>query len=603
MGFRISDLPDSEPVGGSEIIEIEQFGRSRKVQLSNLPSFGLRAELENDGGWVPTKHPLAVYTKRTLQERNGDWLNVKDFGAIGDGSFHPLSERYDTLEEAQEVYPHAVALTDEIDWAAAQAAIAAGESNAAQPGVVVWFPFGTFRMNRTLRIRGNRIVLRGASMHGTRLLRTGDYGWTVHFGADDPTKRRANIGLLDMYMEMDADMTVGGHLYVQDAVACEFRNLHFQDAFQSMVFEGLQGSIIDNTVVKTGTYYPTQRSGGAFCIFRDANNPANETGEVAVSNFNWTRTITSASAVDFGLRIEAGDGIWFSNGHIMGAGTDLRIIPQTETTQLFGMHFSNVWFDQNCQKNVAISGNSTAGFGGFTFSNCQAQGATEKVFEVGASCANLSGITIVGGTYGNVWTATGTRIFDFLAGQQIKISGAEVLNRRTMDATAVAIAIAGDSDQVTLEGLTIGNTVSSPFAIGVNVSASKRVNMHGLHFHNVTQEVNLAAGALRNGSKIGGLSTSRASYHQIAGAATLQVPPIIESFDIITNAVTVTDITDGWDGRTLLVRSNGVSTTFAHNAGAVGSSIRTSTGANVTLTSGQYAILMYHAQSGAWFLK
>lgn len=50
-------------------------------------------------------------------------VNVKDFGAIGDGISHPLSEKYATLIEAQVDYPDATALTDEIDWCAIQKAI------------------------------------------------------------------------------------------------------------------------------------------------------------------------------------------------------------------------------------------------------------------------------------------------------------------------------------------------------------------------------------------------------------------------------------------------------------------------------------------------
>lgn len=48
---------------------------------------------------------------------------LEQFGAVGDGTSHPLSEFYATLAEAQAVYPHAIALTDEIDWAAFQAAL------------------------------------------------------------------------------------------------------------------------------------------------------------------------------------------------------------------------------------------------------------------------------------------------------------------------------------------------------------------------------------------------------------------------------------------------------------------------------------------------
>ncbi|WP_216075103.1 hypothetical protein, partial [Acinetobacter baumannii] len=55
-----------------------------------------------------------------------DTANVKDYGAIADGAYHPLSERFATLADAQVVYPHATALTDSIDWAACQAALNSG---------------------------------------------------------------------------------------------------------------------------------------------------------------------------------------------------------------------------------------------------------------------------------------------------------------------------------------------------------------------------------------------------------------------------------------------------------------------------------------------
>lgn len=58
---------------------------------------------------------------RDQRGKNSDSITVFDFGAISDGGYHPLSERYATLAEAQAQYPHALALTDSIDWCAAQA--------------------------------------------------------------------------------------------------------------------------------------------------------------------------------------------------------------------------------------------------------------------------------------------------------------------------------------------------------------------------------------------------------------------------------------------------------------------------------------------------
>lgn len=49
------------------------------------------------------------------------YITPFDFGAIGDGLSHKLSERYSTLALAKVDYPHAISLDDEIDWAALQA--------------------------------------------------------------------------------------------------------------------------------------------------------------------------------------------------------------------------------------------------------------------------------------------------------------------------------------------------------------------------------------------------------------------------------------------------------------------------------------------------
>ena len=71
---------------------------------------------------VPSTQPAARRRARSL-DRFAHVVNVKDFGAVFDGNSHPLSSYYPTLASAQAVYPHAVALTDEIDGVAMQAAI------------------------------------------------------------------------------------------------------------------------------------------------------------------------------------------------------------------------------------------------------------------------------------------------------------------------------------------------------------------------------------------------------------------------------------------------------------------------------------------------
>lgn len=63
----------------------------------------------------------AVYgAVRTVADNITDFVNVKNFGAIGDGQYHPLSERFSTLAMAQVAYPCATSLDQSIDWAAFQ---------------------------------------------------------------------------------------------------------------------------------------------------------------------------------------------------------------------------------------------------------------------------------------------------------------------------------------------------------------------------------------------------------------------------------------------------------------------------------------------------
>lgn len=87
-------------------------------------------------------------------------IDVRWFGAIGDGANHPLSQRYSTLAAAQAIYPHATALTDEIDWCAIQAALnTVKAANTITKAVRV--PQGDYVINQALRAEIDDLQLRG----------------------------------------------------------------------------------------------------------------------------------------------------------------------------------------------------------------------------------------------------------------------------------------------------------------------------------------------------------------------------------------------------------------------------------------------------------
>lgn len=86
-------------------------------------------------GALRNAHPVTPLTQiagvvRSVQDKLGkELVSVLDFGAIGDGQYHPLSERFSTLAMAQVAYPHATSLSQSIDWAAGQAALDYAEVN------------------------------------------------------------------------------------------------------------------------------------------------------------------------------------------------------------------------------------------------------------------------------------------------------------------------------------------------------------------------------------------------------------------------------------------------------------------------------------------
>lgn len=106
----------------------------------------------SSGGFLRTWRDVPIGTAQGLDIPvtfpSSGIFNVIEYGAIGDNNFHPLSERYSTLGEAQAVYPFVTSLTQQIDWAGIQAAIAAADAHPSLFNAnVVCFPPGSYRVD------------------------------------------------------------------------------------------------------------------------------------------------------------------------------------------------------------------------------------------------------------------------------------------------------------------------------------------------------------------------------------------------------------------------------------------------------------------------
>lgn len=102
-------------------------------------------------------------------------LSPQTFGAIGDGTSHPVSQwlkggahdrGYADLSALKVDYPHVVGLTDEIDWAALRKAVVS-----ARGAQTVELPAGKYMVNRQL-VTGHQVPLVGEGRAATFLCPT-----------------------------------------------------------------------------------------------------------------------------------------------------------------------------------------------------------------------------------------------------------------------------------------------------------------------------------------------------------------------------------------------------------------------------------------------
>lgn len=101
----------------------------------------------NDGLLMPVKTPLASSINRALYDHVIEQVNIKDYGAIGDGTLHTVQEwvdsgKFSSLADIKTEYPHVTALTDSVDWAAMQLCINMRKN--------IYAPSGTYVFNKSV---------------------------------------------------------------------------------------------------------------------------------------------------------------------------------------------------------------------------------------------------------------------------------------------------------------------------------------------------------------------------------------------------------------------------------------------------------------------
>jgi hypothetical protein len=178
----------------------------------------------DDGALVIKPNSVAaVNPGRWFRQYDVGAVNIKWFGAISDGTTHPLSDFYAALADAQAIYPFATSLTNETDWAAIQLAINTVASAISDPtqtanGGTVLFPKCVSIVNRTFgKPAGSSITLLGVGHGGVGTGNTND-GSSVIVYTQPGTDRIVDARSTNGFVLNQLSIVYSNPLYAGDCV-------------------------------------------------------------------------------------------------------------------------------------------------------------------------------------------------------------------------------------------------------------------------------------------------------------------------------------------------------------------------------------------------
>lgn len=406
------------------------------------------AQIAVDKGWDASFVVDGGETQKqinTAQKRkNSERISIKDYGAIGDGVLHPLSEKYPTLAAAQIDYPHATALTDSIDWAAIQKAIKSLPLNTASTGILtpkgfanggcIHVPRGRYVVNKKITLqRGLRLV--GESRESSQF---------ISFIGNDSVLQYTDSGR-----------------YIQDEILIENLSI-WQDpsviATAGAAIDVIEGpSTVQSTYMKVdnvyieGTYYGIRHMSGVGSAIRNSNISKTElhgiylTGVYSTTSMTFENTYCHSCKGD-GYRIEKGAYLSFS-----GCASDSNIGYGYYINGTLGYQLTGCGAEQNAKSAMYLK--STAGGSVNLFAIGNAEGVVQ--FD------NAYGETVfVGGS----WNGTGIALRHVSGVSKARLIGTNLESDYVSQVSSTQVYLLNESSQA--YGKLVGGTANR-WSIGV----------------------------------------------------------------------------------------------------------------------------------------
>lgn len=274
------------------------------------------------------------------------WVNVKDFGAVGDG-----------------VHNDTTAIQAAIDYA--KTLVRNAGTTKHQDGAVVYFPKGLYLISSTLLIDESNIMLIGESWSSTVIYAPAATFDLVKF--DNPSFALYNCGIGRLRFSTPGNTTAGFHLKVMHAIYFTASDILFNGWFGGLYIGGCAKMFNSQLIFSQEVRTAGTTTGAAI----DMSCDYTYSSDVHFTDLQIMEDVATAGLNAFIVR--GVDGLYIENMHMHGtflvnpSNTGNEVVVST-------IEVTNGYFDTSRDACAVISGTASAAYKDLTFTNCRFRG-------------------------------------------------------------------------------------------------------------------------------------------------------------------------------------------------------------------------------------
>ena len=507
----------SKSLAGVEDLLLDNQTHTQTRNGSSVDITGIHA------GELPYYPSGTGAVERTIGEKLGEVVSVKDFGAVGDG------------------------VTDDTD------AIQAAVDSLANAGSV-YLPEGDYLVSRSLSITKHGITLRGAGRLTTRIISETD-DEVVYFKFAVAGTLVYYCGLRDLTIRSTHGSPASPGLRVQQHSNFHMDNVHIEGFLIGLLCQGIAQSNFSNFSISAYGYTGSTVAGTGLIELRQDSSAS------ATDETNWTTNfsnfILGGADKSYSLiRIEACDAINFANGYCGGtSGTSGYAVSfdredSSDPTPLAAVNFTNIYFDKaasstepmaciffpaysvNQEQSVAIKING-----------CTINGYTDAV-KLGMEVRNftISDCSIIN------CVGSGVYIQGIADKSEIIIANNDFRNIGS-NGSSYGVYAANCGNLIIADNHFTSVSGTSTFAIKT-FNTITGLSITGNHFKNCTSDT-LHGATVTEKTAIANNVTDSTDYI-VSSASTITLAPLFDFFTVI-GTTNVTSIAASWKGREVIL--------------------------------------------------